>query len=70
MLIGVGDAEAQHHFVDEWRIGKFDGTIAEVGAGLKHQFVDTADERVGIENRCIEAAVTIGARFGNEFAIG
>jgi hypothetical protein len=56
----VGDAEVEHHLVDERRIRQRGAARREIFTCGEHQPITAAAQRVAFEQRCVAAAVAIG----------
>src|SRR5262249_983554 len=60
VLVGRGNAEADHHLVEEARRRAGGGVRAEIGAGVKHQLIAPGGQPVALEQRPVAAPIGIG----------
>lgn len=69
VIIGGGDAETQHHLVEECRLRQLHAAGAIVVAGAEHQLIDPGTEVLALQHRLVAAAVVVGQGGGDQFQL-
>ena len=61
VLARIGNAEADGDHIEEGGLGKLRAARAEIGPGMKPQFIGAGLEIIAFENGAIDPAIPIGA---------
>ena len=69
MILLGADAEAQHHHIQERRLGQLDATGTVVIAGMELNLIDAATVVIPLLQRCIASAVAVGQRAGEQLQL-